>query len=134
MRKTSLLTIVAMVAMSPFALAADVTVTMNQIDEKGVGKALGTIEFDDGKEGLVIKTKLTGLPPGEHGLHVHEGGGSHLFRDLGKIVFSRHEDDRYQFLSSIVQEHLMSHSWATEDGHIDVEDHGIWKRWRPESF
>ena len=74
MRKTSLLTIAAMVAMSPFALAAGVTVTMNQIDEKGVGKALGTIEFDDGKEGLVIKTKLTGLPPGEHGLHVHEGG------------------------------------------------------------
>jgi Cu-Zn family superoxide dismutase len=74
MRKTSLLTIAAMVAMSPFALAAGVTVTMNQINEKEIGKALGTIKFYDGKEGLVIQTKLTGLPPGEHGLHVHEGG------------------------------------------------------------
>ena len=74
MRKASLLTMAATLAMSPFALAASVTVTMNQIDEKGVGKALGTIKFHDGKEGLVIATHLTGLPPGEHGLHVHEGG------------------------------------------------------------
>jgi superoxide dismutase, Cu-Zn family len=75
MRKTMcLLTIAASVAMSPFALAAGVTVMMNQIDEKGVGKPLGTITFDDGRNGLVIKTKLKGLPPGEHGFHLHEGG------------------------------------------------------------
>jgi superoxide dismutase, Cu-Zn family len=75
MRKTMcLLTIAASVAMSPFALAAGVSVMMNQIDEKGVGKPLGTITFDDGRNGLVIKTKLKGLPPGEHGFHLHEGG------------------------------------------------------------
>ena len=75
MKKTRcVLTIAATVAMSPFALAAGVTVTMNQIDEKGVGKALGTIKFDDGKDGLVIATELKGLSPGEHGFHLHEGG------------------------------------------------------------
>jgi superoxide dismutase, Cu-Zn family len=71
---TCLLTITATVAMGALALAAGVTMTMNQIDEKGVGKAVGTIKFDDGKDGLVIKTELEGLPPGEHGFHVHEGG------------------------------------------------------------
>jgi len=71
---TCMITIAATVAMSSFALAAGVTVTMNQIDERGVGKALGTITFEDGKDGLVIQAKLAGLPPGEHGFHVHEGG------------------------------------------------------------
>lgn len=76
MKRTTacLLMIAATVAMSPFVLAAGVTVTMSQIDEKGVGKALGTIKLDDGKDGLVIEAKLNGLPPGEHGFHVHEGG------------------------------------------------------------
>jgi Cu-Zn family superoxide dismutase len=71
---TCLLAVAAAVAMSSLALAAGATVTMNQIDDNGVGKALGTITFDDGKEGLVIEPKLAGLPPGEHGFHVHEGG------------------------------------------------------------
>lgn len=74
MRKTSLLAIAAAIAMSPFALAAGVSVTMNEIGENGIGKALGTIKFHNSKSGLVIKTKLKGLPPGEHGFHVHEGG------------------------------------------------------------
>jgi superoxide dismutase, Cu-Zn family len=73
-KTTCLLTIAATVAIYPFASAAGVTVTVHQIDEKGAGTALGTIKFDDGKDGLVIKAKLKGLPPGEHGFHVHEGG------------------------------------------------------------
>jgi Cu-Zn family superoxide dismutase len=87
MRTTAcLFTIAATVAMIPLVLAAGVTVTMNRIDEKGVGEALGTITFDDGKDGLVIKTELKGLPPGEHGFHVHEGGDCGPKEKEGKMT------------------------------------------------
>jgi Cu-Zn family superoxide dismutase len=42
--------------------AASVTVTMNAIDANGVGKQIGTLRLSDTK---------TGLPPGDHGFHVH---------------------------------------------------------------
>lgn len=47
------------------------TVTMNAIDASGVGKVIGTISITDANEGLVIMPDLDGLPPGDHGIHVH---------------------------------------------------------------
>jgi Cu-Zn family superoxide dismutase len=84
--RTCLLAIGAMAFIGSLAWAAGVTVTMNAIDEKGTGKALGTIEFEDGKEGLVIKPDLRGLPPGGHGFHVHEGGDCGPKEKDGKMV------------------------------------------------
>ena len=56
-----------------FAAAADaVTVTINKIDDKGVGAAIGTVALSDGPNGLVIKPSLKGLTSGAHGFHVHE--------------------------------------------------------------
>lgn len=54
------------------ALAATKTVTMNAIDANGVGAPVGTITFKDSGQGLVAEPKLTGLPPGPHGFHIHE--------------------------------------------------------------
>ena len=54
------------------ALAATKTVTMNAIDANGVGAAVGTITFKDTKQGLLVEPKLTGLPAGAHGFHIHE--------------------------------------------------------------
>jgi superoxide dismutase, Cu-Zn family len=51
--------------------AASVTVTMNAIDANGVGKQIGTLRLSDTKAGLRIAPQLAGLPPGEHGFHVH---------------------------------------------------------------
>jgi Cu-Zn family superoxide dismutase len=51
--------------------AASVTVTMNAIDANGVGKQIGTLRLSDTKTGLRIAPQLAGLPPGDHGFHVH---------------------------------------------------------------
>jgi len=58
---------------APTALAA-VSVKMNQIDAKGVGKSIGTIRAEDSKNGLLLHVDMRGLPPGDHGFHVHEHG------------------------------------------------------------
>lgn len=54
------------------ALAATKTVTLNTVDANGTGAAIGTITFKDTKQGLLVEPKLTGLPPGPHGFHIHE--------------------------------------------------------------
>ena len=51
--------------------AASMTVTMNAIDANGIGKKIGTLHLSDTKGGLRITPQLTGLPPGDHGFHVH---------------------------------------------------------------
>ncbi|MBI5442208.1 MAG: superoxide dismutase family protein [Deltaproteobacteria bacterium] len=52
--------------------AAEVVVTMNLVNEQGVGKSIGTITISEGPKGLVFNPKLTDLAPGPHGFHVHQ--------------------------------------------------------------
>lgn len=54
------------------AFAADLTVAMNLVNDQGVGVGIGTVTIAEGPAGLVFTPKLTGLPPGLHGFHVHE--------------------------------------------------------------
>jgi superoxide dismutase, Cu-Zn family len=53
------------------AYAASETITMNAIDANGVGKQIGTLMLSDSQGGLQITPQLAGLPPGDHGFHVH---------------------------------------------------------------
>lgn len=53
-------------------LAADLVVTMNLVNEQGVGNSIGTVTIAEGQAGLVFTPKLNGLTPGVHGFHVHE--------------------------------------------------------------
>ena len=73
-------------ATTALAFAASTTVTINQIDDKGAGKSLGTVKADDSKDGLVLIVALTGLPPGEHGFHVHESPSCDAKERDGKPV------------------------------------------------
>jgi Cu-Zn family superoxide dismutase len=53
------------------ARAETAEVTINKIDENGVGAAIGKVELRDTKKGLRITPSLRDLPPGQHGFHVH---------------------------------------------------------------
>ena len=61
----------AAIVVSSAAYAASETVTMSAIDANGVGKEIGKVRLSDTKAGLQVKLQLAGLPPGEHGFHVH---------------------------------------------------------------
>jgi superoxide dismutase, Cu-Zn family len=65
------LMLTAATAAVPIAWAAPVTVTVNKIDAKGVGEAIGTLTLEDTAGGLKVTPNLRGLPPGPHGFHVH---------------------------------------------------------------
>lgn len=49
------------------------TVKMKTIDDKGEGKAIGDVVVTPGQlgKGVAFAPSLTGLPPGDHGFHVH---------------------------------------------------------------
>jgi len=72
MRQTLILMSALLSLAATPVFAASVTVTMHAINEKGVGKSVGTVRAEDGPGGLTLTTGLKGLPPGEHGFHVHE--------------------------------------------------------------
>jgi len=59
-------------SLQPLALAAGPkTVTMTLISAEGAGVTIGTVDLEDSAKGLVLKPNLIGLPPGEHGFHLH---------------------------------------------------------------
>ena len=63
----------ALVACLPVtaALAAPASVTLKVATPQGEAGPVGTVTMEDTKYGLVFTPKLTGLPPGLHGFHVH---------------------------------------------------------------
>ena len=62
------------------------TVPMNQISADGVGASVGTISLEDSADGLMLTLNLKGLPPGEHGFHLHEKPSCAPGEDDGKTA------------------------------------------------
>jgi Cu-Zn family superoxide dismutase len=66
--------------------SADYKVEMNSIDAKGVGASLGTVTLAAAPGGGVLVTPdLKGLPPGEHGFHVHQFSNCSAKEKDGKL-------------------------------------------------
>lgn len=53
------------------AHAATLTVPLNAVDAKGVGKSVGNVTIEQTDYGLVFRPELSGLKPGVHGFHIH---------------------------------------------------------------
>jgi len=77
--RTGRRTLTRITLVATFALAATVPavakplrVTMNLISADGVGKSVGTITLQQAGETVALIPNLKGLPPGEHGFHLHE--------------------------------------------------------------
>lgn len=54
--------------------AATAVATVNSVSAAGSGARLGIVTFSDNVGGILITPKLSGLPPGQHGFHIHEKG------------------------------------------------------------
>jgi Cu-Zn family superoxide dismutase len=68
-----LVPVLAMGSLIPAAaLAEEVTIPIHAIDAGGVGEALGTVQAEDGPDGLRLTPSISGLEPGQHGFHLHE--------------------------------------------------------------
>lgn len=65
---------------------AETTVQLNQVDENGVGVAVGQVTLSDTPYGLVLMPALKGLTPGLHGFHVHANPSCNPAEQNGKAV------------------------------------------------
>ncbi len=61
-------------ALAACADATDMTAALSKIDKSGTGESVGTVTVTGGSGGAVFTTDLKGLPPGQHGLHLHANG------------------------------------------------------------
>lgn len=102
------------IALAPAFAHADITVQMNAVTETGIGESLGTIVISKATHGIVLTPDLTGLPPGEHGFHVHEVADCSPARnDEGSVAAAQAAGDHYD------PEGTMMHgSPLVGDGHL----------------
>lgn len=71
------------------AQAASTDVTINQVSGDGVEQSVGQVTIQETEHGLVFTPKLSSLPAGIHGFHVHETGSCEPGTDNGNKVAAK---------------------------------------------
>jgi Cu-Zn family superoxide dismutase len=69
-----------------YAVAAEINVPVNTVNEQGPVKAIGSIKISESPNGLVFTPALEGLPVGEHGFHLHENPSCDAKEKEGKMT------------------------------------------------
>jgi Cu-Zn family superoxide dismutase len=68
------------------AFAEEVNIEIFSITSEGVGAKVGEVHAYDSDNGLVLSVKLSTLPVGPHGFHVHENGSCDPAMKDGQMV------------------------------------------------
>jgi Cu-Zn family superoxide dismutase len=48
------------------------SVELHRLDQNGKDSAIGSVQYQDSRYGLLLTPQLSGLPAGVHGFHLHE--------------------------------------------------------------
>ena len=91
---------------------ATATVTLNLLNEEGIGEKVGTVEAQDTEDGLLLVPNLSNLTPGEHGFHVHTNPDCGPGEKDGKIVPGLAAGGHYD------PENTGKHEGPEGDGHL----------------
>ena len=70
--KTIIASLFLIASMAVAARADEIVVTVNLVNDHGVGDAIGTIRITDTEHGALFAPQLSKLAPGLHGFHLHE--------------------------------------------------------------
>ena len=98
--------------LSSAAAAADIVVTINTVDENGIGKKAGIVTISTTPYGIIFTPALEGVPPGLHGFHVHENPSCEAKEKDGKKVAALAAGGHYDPAGS------KHHGAPWGDGHI----------------
>ena len=112
--KTELRLALLAAALAAGAASAQNRVEMTLIDIKGVGASIGTVELAAAPKGggVIFTPMLKGLPPGEHGFHVHEFGNCGAKEKDGKLSAGEMAGDHYD------PKKVHKHEGPTGSGHL----------------
>jgi len=114
MHKLAKLAGVAVLFSSSLSLGAfsqELTVDMNAVSDTAIGDRVGTVVIKPEGSGVALAVELTGIPPGEHGFHVHEKGSCSAALKDGKPVAALAAGPHYD------PDGHKSHKGPTGEGH-----------------
>lgn len=75
--------------------AADVTVPIHAVSDKGVGDKIGQVTLSESTHGVQFKPDLRNLTPGVHGFHVHENPDCGPKEKNGKMAAAEAAGNHY---------------------------------------
>jgi Cu-Zn family superoxide dismutase len=105
-------TVVAVLTLAAPALADKVSIDVHAISADGVGEKIGVVTAVDTDDGLLLTPDLAGLPPGEHGFHVHQNPSCASAEKDGNTVAGLAAGGHYD------PGNTGSHKGPKHDGHL----------------